>query len=260
MSFEKEGRDYIKDGILFCGVCHTPKQVKISLFGEEKIQYCACKCMSEKVSKDFAHVAEMTRESERLSAFPLREMGKWTFASDTGGSPRVMATAKKYVQNWKQMYQDNIGLLLFGDIGTGKTFAAACIANALLDMGVSVLMTDFSRIVNDMMDFDTGNNNDYIRNLNRYSLIIFDDFGVERETRTALQYVEDVIDSRYKAKMPVVITTNKSVEEMKKEKRIEYQRIYSRILGMTVAIQVTGNDLRKSEQATKILAAKKLLL
>ena len=37
------------------------------------------------------------------------------------------------MENWKEAYKNNTGLLLFGDVGTGKSFFAGCIANALLD-------------------------------------------------------------------------------------------------------------------------------
>ena len=42
-----------------------------------------------------------------------------------------MDKAHAYVENWKEAYKSNIGLLLFGDVGTGKSFFAGCIANAL---------------------------------------------------------------------------------------------------------------------------------
>ena len=45
----------------------------------------------------------------------------------------TMAKAHAYVDHWPQAFKRNIGLLLFGDAGTGKSFAAGCIANALLD-------------------------------------------------------------------------------------------------------------------------------
>ena len=49
-----------------------------------------------------------------------------------------MDKAHAYVENWKEAYKSNIGLLLFGDVGTGKSFLAGCIANALLDQDVPV--------------------------------------------------------------------------------------------------------------------------
>ena len=42
------------------------------------------------------------------------------------------------MENWKEAYRNNTGLLLFGDVGTGKSFFAGCIANALLDRDVPV--------------------------------------------------------------------------------------------------------------------------
>jgi len=32
-----------------------------------------------------------------------------------------MDKAHAYVENWKEAYKSNIGLLLFGDVGTGKS-------------------------------------------------------------------------------------------------------------------------------------------
>ena len=42
-----------------------------------------------------------------------------------------MDKARAYMENWKEAYRNNTGLLLFGDVGTGKSFFAGCIANAL---------------------------------------------------------------------------------------------------------------------------------
>ena len=44
----------------------------------------------------------------------------YTFANDNGGNP-VMAKAHAYVDHWPQAFKRNIGLLLFGDVGTGTS-------------------------------------------------------------------------------------------------------------------------------------------
>ncbi len=50
--------------------------------------------------------------------------------------------AKRYVEHFSEMAQTGQGLLFWGNVGTGKTFLAGCIANALLEKKIPVLMTD----------------------------------------------------------------------------------------------------------------------
>ena len=100
------------------------------------------------------------------------------------------------------------GLLIWGDVGTGKSFFAGCIANALLEKGVPVLMTNFSRILNTLTGMHFEDRNQFIDSLNRYSLLIIDDLGIERNSEFALEQVFNVIDSRYRSKKPLIVTTN----------------------------------------------------
>ena len=81
-------------------------------------------------------------DGARAQGLQDRYLYEYTFAHDNGGNP-VIAKAHAYVDHWPEVFKRNIGLLLFGDVGTGKSFAAGCIANALLDQDVPVLMTNF---------------------------------------------------------------------------------------------------------------------
>ena len=76
-----------------------------------------------------------------------RYLYDYTFANDNGQNP-LMDKARASVENWKEAYKNNTGLLLFGEVGTGKSFFAGFIANALLDRDVPVLMTNFPTILN----------------------------------------------------------------------------------------------------------------
>ena len=80
-------------------------------------------------------------------------------------------------------WKNGSGLLIWGDVGTGKSFFAGCIANALLEKGVPVLMTNFSRILNTLTGMHFEDRNQFINNLNRYSLLIIDDLGIRSEER-----------------------------------------------------------------------------
>ena len=99
-----------------------------------------------------------------------RRMWDWTFENDDGTVPQ-MEMAKRYVENWEKVRQEHIGLLLWGNLGSGKTYMAAAIANALLEQEKKVLMTDFARISN-ISKFDA---DEYVKSLDSYALLIIDD-------------------------------------------------------------------------------------
>ena len=114
-----------------------------------------------------------------------RYLYDYTFANDNGQNP-LMDKARAYVENWKEAYRNNTGLLLFGDVGTGKSFFAGCIANALLDRDVPVLMTNFPTILNRLTGMFSEDRADFIASFDEYDLLIIDDLGVERSTEYAM--------------------------------------------------------------------------
>ena len=156
------------------------------------------------------------------------------------------------------MLEKNQGLLFYGGVGTGKTFAAACIANRLLELRVPVVMTSFVKLLDTMKGFQT-DDQAMIAKLNRAKLLIIDDLGAERSTDTALEKVYNIVDSRYRAKRPVILTTNLSLDEMKDTLDIRYTRIYDRIFEMCYPMQFKGQSWRKAEAAHRFDEMKKLL-
>jgi DNA replication protein DnaC len=59
------------------------------------------------------------------------------------------------------------------------------------------------------------------------------------------EIVFNVIDSRYRAGLPLIVTSNLTAEEIKNPADISYQRIFSRLLEMCVPIEVKGEDRRR---------------
>ena len=204
-----------------------------------------------------------TKEFERMQrlnmlkslCFEDHALYSWTFDKDNGKNP-VMKKARDYIEKWSDALSSNTGLVLWGDVGTGKTFFAACIANALVEQNVSVKMTNFSTILNDL--FAESDKNKYLDRLNKHSLLIIDDLGIERGTEYALEQVYNVIDTRYKSGKPLIVTTNLTLDELKFPTDIPHKRIYDRVLGMCVPVMFNGMNFRKEEAAAKMEAAKKL--
>ena len=156
------------------------------------------------------------------------------------------------MENWKEAYKSNIGLLLFGDVGTGKSFFAGCIANALLDRDVPVLMTNFPTILNRLTGMFSEDRSEFIASFDEYDLLIIDDLGVERSTEYAMEQMFFVIDSRYRSRRPMIITTNLKLAELKNPPDLAHARIYDRILERCAPILFAGKNFREENAgATK---------
>lgn len=250
-----------EDGLIYCGKCHTPVQCRITFEGRERIMPCICKCQKEERERQEQRMKEEEQllYVRRLKAAGIQErhLQDWTFASATD-TPSVQM-AKRYTENWKKVKAENLGLLLWGDVGTGKSFLAACIANALLEKGVPVLMTNFSKILNQMGAMYSDERYRYIASFNRFSLLIIDDLGIERNTEYALEQVYAVVDERYKAGLPLIITTNLTISQLRNPEDVAHARIYSRILEMCTPVHVPGLDRRTAIGKSKQELVKEVL-
>ena len=242
--------DYFVDGLLYCGKCNTPKQCRVTIFGKERTPMCLCKCEVEKRDREEAERKKIERMMEiqklRRMGFPESEMYKWTFAADDMEHPKISGVMHNYAGNFEKMRQKGKGLLLYGSVGSGKSFYAACIVNHLIDEGIPCLMTNFSRLVNTIQGMYDGKQ-DYIDGLNRFDLLVIDDLSAERDTEYMNEIIFNIIDSRYRAGLPLIITTNMTAEEIKNPADIRKQRIYSRLLEMTIPIEVSGYDRRRQK-------------
>ena len=155
--------------------------------------------------------------------------------------------------------KNNTGLLLFGDVGTGKSFFAGCIANALLDRDVPVLMTNFPTILNRLTGMFSEDRADFITSFDEYDLLIIDDLGVERSTEYAMEQMFFVIDSRYRSRRPMIITTNLKLSELKNPPDLAHARIYDRILERCAPILFDGKNFREENAGATRQTAKDIV-
>ena len=257
--------EYIHEGngLVYCSNCHTPRQNRLEVNGALYEPRCMCKCQTEEYERqekkrERREFLEMIAKN-RSVGLTDPELRKHTFENDLGYNSKQMDMAKKYVCNWAEFRSKSIGLLLWGDVGTGKSFIAGCIANALLDEGIAVMMTNFTQLLNKLTDMYSGDRNTYINSLNAFPLLIIDDLGVERNSEFAREQVFNIIDSRYRSQLPMIVTTNLTLEELKRPADLARARIYDRVLERCVPIRVNEQNIRKLNTAANMGRAKQLL-
>ena len=264
-SIPENAEDYYgMDGLLYCGKCHTPREAffakGVALMGKNK-HPIECSCQRIERAKQEALISQQKHSDlvRRLKAegFSDPAMLDWKFENDNGRSPQ-MHHAHRYVEQWQTMRSENIGLLLWGGVGTGKSFLAGCIANALMAQEVPVRMTNFAHILNEL-NSSFSSRNEVIDKLCRYPLLIIDDFGMERGTEYALEQIYNIVDSRYRSRKPLIVTTNLTLDEIRYPQDTAHARIYDRLLEMCIPISCIGVSLRK-ENAQEKLERLKLLI
>lgn len=250
--------DFYEDGFLICGTCKHRKQFRLPGGG---LVRCNCAC-DEAAYQQSVEQRKKQDEADRISrlrsdGITSQKLCGANFAADDGTNP-AMRHLHRYAIKWKEVSVNNIGLLLYGDVGTGKSFGAACIANDLMERNVPALMTNFSTVLNSLSS-QSVDKNEYIRDIVQYPLLILDDFGIERSTEYALEQVFNVVDSRYRTGKPLIITTNLSLEEIKKPQDTAHARIYERILEMCVPVNFGNQSRRGGAAAQKFREASRLL-
>ena len=257
----RNSADYMENGLLYCGKCHTPKEFRGNFLGMVKVVPCLCRCRADELAaEEQQRKAEKQRERimlNRRASFLESDMQHWSFAADDGADSRIMRAAKSYVANFTQFREQGKGLLLYGGVGTGKTFAAACIANALIDTGRTCLMTNFARVLNTLWSIEE--KQAYIDSFNQFDLLVLDDLGAERRSEYAQEQVFNVIDGRYRSGLPLIVTTNLGIDKIKKPDSVGNARIYDRVLEMCHPIELSGQSRRRKKVAEEFKSMNELL-
>ena len=250
------------DGLLHCAKCDGFRETIITFLEKERKVRCICKCQKEalEAEEEARKNHEKLRRIERLrkTGFQDGQLVNWTFYNDDGSHPQVMKAARNYVDNFKTFKKDGKGLLLYGNVGTGKTYVAAAIANALVDRGIPVMMTNFARISNKLQESFDGKQ-DYLDNLNKFDLLVIDDLAAERKTEYMQEIVFNVVDARYRSGLPMIITTNLSLEAIKNPPNMSDNRIYDRIIEKCFPIEVKGKSHRRKNVNSEYADMKELL-
>ena len=139
------------DGRYYCMECGEPVEefYPAGSLKENKKHHRQCACERKGYAETVRYHKEK-EQRERISrnksiCFSEKVMQNWTFENAKRDN-WAFETAWKYVANWEKMKLQHLGYMFWGPVGTGKSFLAGCIANALLNQGVGVKMTNFNTI------------------------------------------------------------------------------------------------------------------
>ena len=249
----KDGDTYIDpDGILRCTRCQGTREVTIDLPGRgSKIVPCICRCMAVKRDRELQRLRDQEAHDriQQMRSLGFRDPSliSATFGADDRKYPRISDALQRYVDHFEDFRRDGKGLLLYGPVGTGKTYYAACVVNALISKGHPALLNSLPRLINQVGGAKWEDRQPMIDHLADYHLVALDDLGTERQSEYVIEQMTAILDTLYRAGTPLIITTNQDPTQLGRASSIAIQRIWDRILERCHLIPVIGESRRKGK-------------
>lgn len=245
------------DGLICCAKCKEPIEMN---FEGHKFP-SLCKCRREEIEAIELEEKRRRIEEKRAFSIPNAKLRSFTFDKDDQKDEEITKILKRYVSKFEEMKSKGLGLLLWGSVGTGKTFFSHCVANALIDAGYSVKSTSLSRIVQIAQNFEKGEFE--INKILQNQILLIDDVGTERQTSFANEQIYNFIDKATSLNRVLILTTNfmpKEFEEAAQDTAdLVHARIYSRILEKCYPVKVNKVKHRDALKEENRLFMKNLL-
>lgn len=251
--------EYMKEDMIYCKKCDTPRTTIVELFNNKRIVRCICQCQKEERDRK----AEIEKEIEKQmkiaklqeASFLSERYKNVTFDNCITGENESFDIAynrcKKYCENSNEILKNGYGIYLWGDKGTGKTHLTGCMANELMKQYKQVLFTNFFEIGKNIRSTFKGNGSETgtINKIANVDFLFIDDLGTEKVTKDGednwlQEKIFEIINKRYNNMKPTIFTSNYSLQQLVQERGL-LDKTVDRILEMSTAIiKVEGKSNR----------------
>jgi DNA replication protein DnaC len=153
-------------------------------------------------------------------------------------------------------------LLLMGGYGCGKTHLAAAIANSAVEMGVPTLFLTVPDLLDTLRfayDSDDTTFEQRFEEIRSAQLLVLDDFGTQNATGWAQEKLFQIINYRYINRLPMVVTTNLSLDQIEARirSRLQDPELVTSVRMNTPDYRRPATDLGGSELSSLDLLAGK---
>lgn len=208
------------------------KVITVELFGKPKEVTCYGSCGCDESKLDGVYVKDSNRAYVR-AGIPLRYLG-----------------AETNLDGWDSHVFEGKSLYIHGPYGDGKTHFACALAKSLIDMGAFVRFENSKHVITEVQGTYSSGHTDVLDRCYNCRVLVLDDLGKEQPTPYSISMLYELIDARYSAKKPIVVTSNFARDELLHRwapaDLATAESIVSRLCDGVEVISMNGPDRRLS--------------
>jgi DNA replication protein DnaC len=257
--------EYEVAGMPYCKRCRTPRFVVVKTTKQYIIR-TNCECLeAERLRKLNEERAEKRKNAFRRQQ-KLATMGEkylnasFLNAQITKNNQKAYESAENFVKNATEVRKNGIGLYIYGDNSSGKTYLTACMCNALVEKGYKCLFTSIPKLIEKYRESKTSQG-EILADISSKQFVFIDDLGKEFigsrddwEWARAEKLLLDVLNVIYNNGISVIFTSNYSLGDFATRFKLD-KAIVERVNEMaTKVIKLEGDNFRdvRLEEKTKI--------
>ena len=244
-----------------CEVCGCPTQAFMTIKDQLVIRPSMCACKRKARDEWEKRRAIEEEELMRRRCFGARYEGKSqeTFQNDDRRNPGYSQGMMRYCERFDEIRDTRKnGFVLYGPVGTGKSFYAAEVCNELIHRGYTAMYVPFHEVANKLTNYRESKA-DILHELCEPTLLVLDDMGLERDSAAMAEACWSIIDARYASRKPMIITTNLDPKIMTNEVELRKRSMYDRIFERCDFFLINGASRRRerSDSMADIMALMK---
>ncbi len=179
------------------------------------------------------------------AAIPKRFRDKTFNNFEQGWQPKAHVRCRGYVEEWDEN-ETGEGLFLVGPVGTGKSHLAFAVLNGLVKRGVPGMAATVPDLMDELRPKDAQTHEKKVELLKTINLLVLDDLGAQKDSAWVTERLFIILNSRYAAMLPTVITSNAYLEEL--EQVAGWTRIIDRIIETSRILRLEGDSYRRESR------------
>ncbi|MED4076325.1 ATP-binding protein [Lysinibacillus fusiformis] len=234
-----------------CNHCGNEiKAIPVEVLGRTRWVQPVCQCEQDIKKAEVERLIRAKEENEVRTLFSISNIGDRYLNANFDnflmrqGAEKAFKAAKYYAENFAEFGAES--LLLWGDVGNGKTHLAASVHNHLVAQGKVVVFISMPELLGKIRATFNKNNNEseqqIMKALMICDLLIIDDLGAEKISDWVLETMFQIFDGRSRRKKPILATSNLNPKDLPEQIG---KRIPDRLIEMSQPVKNEATSYRR---------------